>query len=96
MEWVSYSRFSCREKKDVEVQNLEGKKHTEGGDIEYLSAENQELRENLAKLKSHYAKVLEFAKKNNIQLRQRNVPMNSSALGSSSSAAAGGASVDRS
>merc|ERR1712088_86770 len=36
--------------------------------------ENEELRETLVKLKNHYAKVLEFAKKNNIELKPRNIP----------------------
>ena len=35
---------------------------------------NEELRAKVAGLKAHYAKVLEFAKKNSIDLKPRNVP----------------------
>lgn len=66
--------FSCREKKDVEVHNLEGTKDIESGDIGALEAENERLRDGLNKIKRHYATMLEFAKKNDIQLRRRNVP----------------------
>jgi len=64
----------CREKKDVEVHNLEGTKDIESGDIGALEAENERLRDGLNKIKRHYATMLEFAKKNDIQLRRRNVP----------------------
>ena len=58
----------------MEVHNLEGTKDVESGDIGALEAENERLREGLNKIKRHYATMLEFAKKNDIQLRRRNVP----------------------
>ena len=42
-----------------------------------LEKENDELREKLSKLKNHYVKLFDFAKKNNIELKPRNVPMGS-------------------
>ena len=58
----------------MEVHNLEGTKDIESSDIGTLEAENERLREGLSKIKRHYATMLEFAKKNDIQLRRRNVP----------------------
>ena len=69
--------FSCREKKDTEVQSLEVSKDSEADHIDGLEKENEELRDKLSKLKSHYLKLFEFAKKNNIELKPRNVPMGS-------------------
>ena len=69
--------FSCREKKDSEVQTLEESKETETDSIANLESENEELRDKLQKLKSHYMKLYDFAKKNNIELKPRNVPMGS-------------------
>ena len=69
--------FSCREKKDSEVQTLEQAKETETESIDSLEKENEELRDKLSKLKSHYLKLYDFAKKNNIELKPRNVPMGS-------------------
>ena len=66
---------SCREKKDSEVQTLEVTKDDEADHLSALEQENEELRETVSKLKNHYAKYLEFAKKNNIELKPRNVPM---------------------
>ena len=48
----------------------------ESESIAELEQRNEELREKVAGLKSHYAKFLEFAKKNNIDLKPRNVPRN--------------------
>jgi len=67
----------CREKKDTEVQTLEVAKDSVTDDIDNLEKENDELREKLTKLKNHYVKLFEFAKKNNIELKPRNVPMGS-------------------
>lgn len=64
----------CREKKDTEVQCLETTKDGEAENLGGIEKENEELRETLVKLKNHYAKVLEFAKKNNIELKPRNIP----------------------
>lgn len=64
----------CREKKDSEVQTLEVTKDGEADHLGGLEKENEELRGTLVKLKNHYAKVLEFAKKNNIELKPRNIP----------------------
>ena len=69
--------FSCREKKDSEVQTLEMAKENETDSIDTLEKENDDLRDKLSKLKSHYLKLYEFAKKNNIELKPRNVPMGS-------------------
>ena len=69
--------YSCREKKDSEVQTLEQAKETETESIDSLEKENEELRDKLSKLKSHYLKLYDFAKKNNIELKPRNVPMGS-------------------
>lgn len=67
--------FSCREKKESEVQDLEGTKDTEYNDFSHIQEENEQLRESVEKLKRNYAKVVEFAKKNNIPLKRRNVPL---------------------
>lgn len=67
----------CREKKDTEVQTLEVSKDAETESIDNLEKENDELREKLSKLKNHYVKLFDFAKKNNIELKPRNVPMGS-------------------
>ena len=68
-------RCSCREKKDTEVQYLESSKDVESESIQELEQRNEELREKVAGLKNHYAKFLEFAKKNNIDLKPRNIPL---------------------
>merc|ERR1711997_1084456 len=67
----------CREKKDSEVHTLEASKDLEVDTIDSLEKENDELRDKLSKLKSHYVKLFEFAKKNGIELKPRNVPMGS-------------------
>ena len=59
------------------MQSLEVSKDTETDAIDGLEKENEELRDKLSKLKSHYLKLFEFAKKNNIELKPRNVPMGS-------------------
>ena len=68
----------------MEVHNLEGTKDIESGDIGSLEADNERLREGLNKIKQKYATMLEFAKKNDIQLRRRNVPGVSGAAGDGS------------
>lgn len=73
----SFFIYSCREKKDSEVQTLENAKDNEAEFIDSLEKENEELRDKLSKLKSHYVKLFDFAKKNNIELKPRNVPMGS-------------------
>ena len=80
---------SCREKKDTEVQTLETTKEQETDALVILEKENEELREKLAGLKANYAKVLEFAKKNNIELKQRNVPLSGVFASTSGGGAAG-------
>ena len=65
---------SCREKKDTEVHSLESSREVESESISELEQKNEELRESLAGVKHHYAKMLEFAKRNNIKLRPRNIP----------------------
>ena len=52
-------------------------KENETDTIDSLEKENDDLRDKLSKLKSHYLKLYEFAKKNNIELKPRNVPMGS-------------------
>ena len=65
----------CREKKDQEVSSLEGNKDNEEVSLQQLQDENEELQENIKQLKSFYMKAVEFAKKNKIKLRDRNVPL---------------------
>ena len=72
---LSFLFSSCREKKETEVQDLEGTKEVVTTEFSHLQADNERLRDNVAKLKRNYAKVVEFAKKNNIPLKQRNVPV---------------------
>ena len=67
----------CREKKDSEVHTLESSKDLEDDTIDSLEKDNDELRDKVFKLKSHYSKLFEFAKKNSIELKPRNVPMGS-------------------
>ena len=52
-----FENFSCREKKDTEVQCLETTKDGEAENLGGIEKENEELRETLVKLKNHYAKV---------------------------------------
>jgi hypothetical protein len=66
--------FSCREKKDTEVHVLENSRGEESESIAELEQRIEEQRESLAGFKNHYAKILEFAKKNNIKLKPRNIP----------------------
>ena len=65
----------CREKKDSEVHTLESSKDLEDDTIDSLEKGNDELRDKVSKLKSHYSKLFEFAKKNSIELKPRNVPI---------------------
>eukprot|EP00094_Tigriopus_californicus_P011194 TCALIF_10802-PB protein Name:"Protein of unknown function" AED:0.40 eAED:0.40 QI:0/0/0/0.5/0/0/2/0/115 len=69
-------RCSCREKKDVEVHHLEGSKESEETELSMLENDNKTLRNQVKELKQEYARSLEFARKNNIELKPRNVPMN--------------------
>ena len=71
---IYFINYSCREKKDSEVQTLEIAKETETDSIDGLEKENEDLRDKLSKLKQHYSKLYDFAKKNNIDLKPRNVP----------------------
>ncbi|TRY75087.1 hypothetical protein TCAL_10802 [Tigriopus californicus] len=66
----------CREKKDVEVHHLEGSKESEETELSMLENDNKTLRNQVKELKQEYARSLEFARKNNIELKPRNVPMN--------------------
>lgn len=73
----------CREKKDVEVHSLEGSRETEETDLSRIEADNDTLRNNIKRLKQQYQRSLEFARKNNIALKERkNVPLHSSTGGS--------------
>ena len=65
----------CREKKDQEVTCLEGNKDNEQGSLKQLQDENEQLQEKIKQLKSFYQKAVEFANKNKIKLRDRNVPL---------------------
>ena len=69
--------FSCREKKDTEVQTLEVAKEHEAEEIDDLEKQNDDLRDKLAKLKTQYLKLFDFAKKNNIKFKARNIPLGS-------------------
>lgn len=77
----------CREKKDVEVHQLEGDKTGEEAEVQAIHEENEQLRASLDQLKKRYAEFVDYAKKNNIPLRQRNVPLNMTSSTSSSDTA---------
>jgi len=66
-------KYSCREKKDHEVVSLESAKEVETKSIASLEERNQNLRQKLHNLKMHYSKFIEFARKNDIQLQERNI-----------------------
>ena len=70
---VFYS-YSCREKKDCEVQSLEVTKDGEAENLGGIEKENEELRETLKKLKNHYGKVniCIFDIKHNPIIKKRN------------------------
>jgi len=66
-------KYSCREKKDHEVVSLESAKEVETKSIASLEERNQNLRQKLHDLKMHYSKFIELARKNDIQLQERNI-----------------------
>ena len=70
--------FSCREKKDVEVHTLEGTKDHETNDWQKFTKENDQLRQEIENMKNRYLKIVNFAKKNNLKLKDRNVPISRS------------------
>ena len=51
---VCVLNFSCREKKDTEVHNLEEDKDVESEDITNLEQENEGLKEQINELKTRY------------------------------------------
>lgn len=59
---------SCREKKDIEIRNLERDKNAELKELKAQEEENEELRENIRKMASRYERILEFATLNNVNL----------------------------
>ncbi len=63
---------------------MEKDKDVEEISLNNLEKENEELRQKLDGLKKHYLKVVEFACKNNIKLKQRNVPIDVNATSSMS------------
>ncbi len=81
------SLCSCREKKDTEVQHLEGSKDAETHALRPIVEENERLRREINEMKEKYRRMKEFAEKNDLQIRERNVPMgaNSEATASNTS-----------
>jgi hypothetical protein len=74
----------------VEVHNLEGTKESESTTLTSMQAENEKLREGLYNIKGHYNKLIEFAAKNHIELKRRNVPgVSASSAGQAVAAAPG-------
>lgn len=67
--------FSCREKKDAEVTQLEDSKGVEASVLKAIEDENEMLREKVKNLKAFYLKAVDFAEKNKIKLKERNVPI---------------------
>jgi len=59
---------SCREKRDIEITNLERDKNAELQELRILEEENDKLRENVSKMAARYERILEFATQNNVNL----------------------------
>jgi len=59
---------SCREKKDLEIRNLEQNKNAELQELKNQEEENSKLRENISKMAERYERILEFATENNVNL----------------------------
>lgn len=59
---------SCREKKDLEIRNLEQNKNAELQELKIQEEENSKLRENISKMAERYERILEFATENNVNL----------------------------
>jgi len=59
---------SCREKKDAEIVNLEGKKNQEMDDLRELEQENQKIREKVEAMARKYERIMEFARENNLDV----------------------------
>jgi len=59
---------SCREKKDLEIRNLEQDKNAELQELKNQEEENSKLRENISKMAERYERILEFATENNVNL----------------------------
>lgn len=66
---------SCREKKDGEVHKLEGSKTSETNELQMLSDGNDRLRAEIDAMKDKYQRMVRFAEKNKIKLRERNIPI---------------------
>lgn len=61
---------------------MEGSRETEETDLSRIEADNETLRNNIKRLKQQYQRSLEFARKNNIALKERkSVPLHSSTGG---------------
>jgi len=59
---------SCREKKDLEIRNLERKRDAELEEVKIQEAENENLRVNISDMAEKYERILEFAAEKNIIL----------------------------
>lgn len=59
---------SCREKKDLEISNLEDERNTELEEVKLLEDQNEKLRNDVLNMAEKYEKILEFATENNVNL----------------------------
>ncbi len=70
LSFLSFS-FSCREKKDSEVHHLEENKNQEHDLLQPLEDENAQLRREIDSMKEKYKRMRDFARKNNLQIKER-------------------------
>ena len=66
--------FSCREKKDTEVHNLEEDKDGETHTIQSIEQENEGLRDHINEMKTRYRAYQQYAKDHKLKLKPRNIP----------------------
>jgi len=59
---------SCREKRDLEIRNLERKRDAELGAVKIQEAEIEKLKVNISKMSEKYEIILEFAAEKNVDL----------------------------
>jgi len=57
---------SCREKKELEIRNLERKRDAELQEVKIQEAENENLRMNISDMAEKYDRILEFAAEKNV------------------------------
>jgi hypothetical protein len=59
---------SCREKKDLEISNLEDQRNAELEEVKLLEDQNEKLRSDLINMAEKYERIFEFATENNVNL----------------------------